>query len=105
MAANEIKKMQGGLAVIQNGEILASLPLPIAGLMSEWSYMDVVRSLKKIDGALLKLGANRHFNPFLTLAFLALPVIPEIKLTDQGLFSVSEFRHIPIQASKPVDKI
>ncbi|MES1040005.1 hypothetical protein FOA20_11020 [Peribacillus simplex] len=47
--------------------------------------------------------AYRHFNPFLTLAFLALPVIPEIKLTDQGLFSVSEFRHIPIQASKPVD--
>ncbi|WP_342613935.1 adenine deaminase [Peribacillus frigoritolerans] len=105
LAANEIKKMQGGLAVIQNGEILASLPLPIAGLMSEWNYIDVVHSLKKIDGALLKLGANRHFNPFLTLAFLALPVIPEIKLTDKGLFSVSEFRHIPIEASKPVDKI
>ncbi|TVX83953.1 hypothetical protein FQP34_01635 [Peribacillus simplex] len=105
MAAKEIKKMQGGLTVIQNGEILASLPLPIAGLMSECNYMDVVHSLKKIDGALLKLGANRHFNPFLTLAFLALPVIPEIKLTDQGLFSVSEFRHIPIEASKPVDKI
>ncbi|WP_349728344.1 adenine deaminase [Peribacillus frigoritolerans] len=105
LAANEIKKMQGGLAVIQNGELLASLPLPIAGLMSEWNYIDVVHSLKKIDGALLKLGANRHFNPFLTIAFLALPVIPEIKLTDKGLFSVSEFRHIPIEASKPVDKI
>ncbi|MFJ8070989.1 adenine deaminase [Peribacillus sp. NPDC096447] len=103
LAAKEIKKMQGGLTVIQNGEILASLPLPIAGLMSECNYMDVVHSLKKIDEALLKLGANRHFNPFLTLAFLALPVIPEIKLTDQGLFSVSEFRHIPIEASKPVD--
>ncbi|TKH02548.1 adenine deaminase [Peribacillus simplex] len=103
LAAKEIQKMQGGLTVIQNGEILASLPLPIAGLMSEGNYMDVVHSLKKIDEALLKLGANRHFNPFLTLAFLALPVIPEIKLTDQGLFSVSEFRHIPIEASKPVD--
>ncbi|MEF2096522.1 adenine deaminase [Bacillus sp. CFBP9009] len=103
LAAKEIKKMQGGLTVIQNGEILASLPLPIAGLMSECNYMDVVHSLKKIDEALLKLGTNRHFNPFLTLAFLALPVIPEIKLTDQGLFSVSEFRHIPIEASKPVD--
>lgn len=103
LAAKEIKIMQGGLTVIQNGEILASLPLPIAGLMSECNYMDVVHSLKKIDEALLKLGANRHFNPFLTLAFLALPVIPEIKLTDQGLFSVSEFRHIPIEASKPFD--
>lgn len=66
---------------------------------------DVVHLLKRIDGAPLKLGANRHFNPFLTLAFLAFPVIPEIKLTDQGLFSVSEFRHIPIEISKPVDKI
>ncbi|CAH0312351.1 Adenine deaminase [Peribacillus frigoritolerans] len=103
LAAKEIKKMQGGLTVIQNGEILASLPLPIAGLMSECNYMDVVHSLKHIDEALLKLGANRHFNPFLTLAFLALPVIPEIKLTVQGLFSVSEFRHIPIEASKSVD--
>ncbi|MCF7622790.1 MULTISPECIES: adenine deaminase [Bacillaceae] len=103
LAAKEIKKMQGGLTVIQNGKILASLPLPIAGLMSECNYMDVVHSLKHIDEALLKLGSNRHFNPFLTLAFLALPVIPEIKLTDQGLFSVSEFRHIPLEASKPVD--
>ncbi|MDM5222687.1 adenine deaminase [Peribacillus sp. NJ11] len=103
-AAKEIKRMQGGLAVIQNGKILASLPLPIAGLMSECTYMDVVHSLKRIDEALLKLGANRHFNPFLTLAFLALPVIPEIKLTDQGLFSVSEFRHIPIEAVMPADK-
>ncbi|WP_430182123.1 adenine deaminase C-terminal domain-containing protein [Peribacillus simplex] len=46
----------------------------------------------------MKLGANRHFTPFLTFAFLALLVIPEIKLTDQGLFSVSEFRHMPIKA-------
>ncbi|CAH0150912.1 Adenine deaminase [Peribacillus sp. Bi96] len=105
MAAKEIKKMQGGLVVIQNGNILSSLPLPIAGLMSECTYLEVVHSLKRIDGALWKLGANRNFNPFLTLAFLALPVIPEIKLTVQGLFSVSQFTHIPIEAVLPVDNM
>lgn len=99
IAVNEIQKMQGGLIIIENGKILASLPLPIAGLMSDASYQKVLQSLKEIDVALLKIGANRHFNPFLTLAFLALPVIPEIKLTTQGLFLVSSFEHISIDAS------
>lgn len=97
--------MQGGLVVIQDGRTLASLPLPISGLMSTGTYNEVVDSLKRIDEALLTLGANRHFNPFLTLAFLALPVIPEIKLTDQGLFSVSSFMHISIDAVLPVNRM
>ncbi|MED3692249.1 adenine deaminase [Peribacillus butanolivorans] len=105
IAAKEIKKMQGGLVVIQDGRTLASLPLPISGLMSTGTYNEVVDSLKRIDEALLTLGANRHFNPFLTLAFLALPVIPEIKLTDQGLFSVSSFMHISIDAVLPVNRM
>lgn len=99
VAAEEIKRMQGGLVIVQDGKTLASLPLPIAGLMSATTYSEVVHLLKEIDIALLKIGANRYFNPFLTLAFLALPVIPEIKLTAQGLFLVSSFHHIPIDAS------
>lgn len=96
LAANRIKKMQGGLIVIKDGQILASLELPIAGLISDRPYREVYASLNNLHIALEKLGANSHFNPFLTLSFLALPVIPELKLTDKGLFKVSKFEHITI---------
>ncbi|RID84321.1 adenine deaminase [Peribacillus asahii] len=98
VAARTIKEMQGGLVVIQHGKVLASLSLPIAGLMSTSPYQQVITKLAEIDQALTKLNASQQFNPFLTLAFLALPVIPEIKLTDQGLFLTSSFSHIPIEA-------
>ncbi|NRD77949.1 adenine deaminase [Bacillus sp. BRMEA1] len=93
-AANAIKNMQGGLVVINEGEIIASLKLSIAGLMSERPYQEVYSDLNQVNLALKKLGAHGHFNPFLTLSFLALPVIPELKLTVQGLFQVSRFEHI-----------
>ncbi|WHZ04011.1 adenine deaminase [Neobacillus sp. YX16] len=96
LAANTIKKMQGGMIVIKDGQILASLELPIAGLISDRPYREVYVSLNSLHIALEKLGANSHFNPFLTLSFLALPVIPELKLTDKGLFKVSKFEHITI---------
>ena len=96
MAANTIKDMQGGMVVVKQGQILASLELPIAGLISDRPYQEVYSSLKEIHLALKKLGANGKFNPFLTLSFLALPVIPELKLTDKGLFKVSKFEHIDI---------
>lgn len=98
MAANTIKDMQGGMAVVKQGQILASLELPIAGLISDRPYQEVYSSLKELHLALEKLGANNEFNPFLTLSFLALPVIPELKLTDKGLFKVSKFEHIDISA-------
>ncbi|MEH7275985.1 adenine deaminase [Neobacillus vireti] len=96
LAANTIKEMQGGLVVIKNGQILASLNLPIAGLMSDSSFQEVYAKLNNLHIALEQLGANDQFNPFLTLSFLALPVIPELKLTDKGLFKVSKFEHIDI---------
>ncbi|PAE32975.1 adenine deaminase [Bacillus sp. 7884-1] len=98
LAANTIKKMQGGMIVIKDGQILASLELPIAGLMSDRPYREVYVSLNSLHIALEKIGANSHFNPFLTLSFLALPVIPELKLTDKGLFKVSKFEHITISS-------
>jgi adenine deaminase len=97
-AANAIKEMQGGLVVIKDGQIIASLELPIAGLISDRPYREVYASLNTLHIALEKLGANDHFNPFLTLSFLALPVIPELKLTDKGLFKVSTFEHINISS-------
>ena len=93
-AANAIKDMQGGMVVVNQGEVIASLELSIAGLMSDRPYQEVYSKLNEINLALGTLGANDHFNPFLTLSFLSLPVIPELKLTDQGLFQVSTFKHI-----------
>jgi adenine deaminase len=99
LAANTLKEMQGGMIVVNQGEVLASLELPIAGLMSDRPYQEVYSKLNEINLALEELGASGEFNPFLTLSFLALPVIPELKLTDQGLFQLSTFKHIPIDAS------
>lgn len=96
-AVKAMKEMQGGLVVVQDGEILASLKLSIAGLMSGRSYQEVLSGLNDINLALKKLGACNDFNPFLTLSFLSLPVIPELKLTDKGLFQVSTFKHINIE--------
>ncbi|MCP3740258.1 adenine deaminase [Rossellomorea sp. BNER] len=89
-------QMNGGLAVVQNGEILASLPLPIAGLMSDMQSSIVNERLMELNKALKKIGCTMEFNPFLTLSFLALPVIPELKLTDIGLFDVKTFKHIDV---------
>ncbi|WP_202171367.1 adenine deaminase [Bacillus sp. USDA818B3_A] len=97
-AANAIKEIKGGMVVVNQGEVIASLELSIGGLMSDRPYLEVYNKLNEINLALKILGANDHFNPFLTLSFLSLPVIPELKLTDQGLFQVSTFKHIKIDA-------
>jgi adenine deaminase len=98
-AANAIKEMQGGLIVVNQGKVIASLELTIAGLMSERPYLEVATSLHEIHLALETIGANKDFNPFLTLSFLSLPVIPELKLTDIGLFHVSKFEHISVDTN------
>jgi adenine deaminase len=90
--------MRGGLAVVQDGEILAELPLPIAGLMTGQESSFVYSRLSQLNDALMTIGCSMEFNPFLTLSFLALPVIPELKLTDKGLFSVRSFSHIKTEA-------
>lgn len=96
LAAKVMQEMGGGLAIVDNGEILATLPLAIAGLMSVAAYEDVNLQLKDIEEGLLEIGAPSHFNAFLTLSFLSLPVIPDLKLTDRGLFDVASFKHIPV---------
>ncbi|PLS03226.1 adenine deaminase [Neobacillus cucumis] len=98
LAANTIKEMQGGMVVVDQGQVIAALELSIAGLMSDRPYQEVYNKLNEIHLALKMLGASDLFNPFLTLSFLSLPVIPELKLTDQGLFQVSTFNHIKIDA-------
>jgi len=99
MAAREIRQMQGGLIVVADGRTLASLPLPIGGLMADREAREVVEELHRLNRALDNIGTF-SFNPFLTLSFLALPVIPELKLTDRGLFDVVKFRHIEVEAEE-----
>ncbi|EMT44785.1 adenine deaminase [Anoxybacillus flavithermus] len=97
-AIEHIKSINGGLAVVENGLVLADLPLEIGGLMTARTYEEVLGRLQTIHNALTTIGASEQFNPFITLAFLALPVIPELKLTDQGLFDVSSFQFIDVEA-------
>jgi len=90
-AIEEIKRLQGGLVVCANLEILASLPLPIAGLLSPEPLDAVVFQHENVERAAASLG-NLPPAPFSILSFLALPVIPELRLTDLGLVDVVEFK-------------
>ena len=89
----EIEKLQGGLVVVSEGKVMASLPLPIGGLMSEQPLEDVVAQLEKLKSLAAELGSSLP-SPFATLSFLALPVIPELRLTDFGLVDVIQFKLI-----------
>ncbi len=95
IAAMEVKKASGGITTVSNGRVIDTLPLPIAGLMSDRNLTEVCVKLEgMINTAHEKLGVSRDYDPFMTLAFMALPVIPEIKLTDMGLFDVLNSRFI-----------
>lgn len=93
-AIEEIKRVNGGYTVVSSGEIKGTLPLPIAGLMSDKNAEYVEKTLNKMIKEALKLGINKNIDPFITLSFLALPVIPEIRITDKGLFDVAQFKFI-----------
>ena len=85
----------GGQVVAAGSQVLAQQPLPIAGLMSDAPARQVARRDRALRQAAADLGC-RLSRPFMTLSFLALPVIPELKLTDRGLVDVGEFRHVPV---------
>ena len=90
-----IQAMGGGLAAVSNGKVLASLPLPIAGLMSDTSVTQVNLQLEVLHRAVRTLGCKLP-DPFMTLSFLSLPVIPELKITDKGLVDVNQFKFVPL---------
>jgi len=94
-AVKEIEAMKGGLVAVADGQILARLPLPVAGLMSEKSAYEVQAELEELLKASKALGCTLE-EPFMALSFLALPVIPELKLTDKGLVDVTEFRFVDL---------
>jgi adenine deaminase len=94
VAINELKRVNGGYTVVNNGEIKGTLELKVAGLMSDKSSEYVMETLNKMLKEARKLGINEKIDPFITLSFIALPVIPEIRITDQGLFDVTKFEFI-----------
>ena len=94
-AVEVIQSMEGGLVAVLEGKVLASLPLPIAGLMSEASVAQVNLQLEALLRAAKTLGCKIP-DPFMTLSFLSLPVIPELKLTDKGLVDVNQFKFVPL---------
>lgn len=94
-AINEIKAIGGGLVVVKDNKVLESLELPIAGLMSDKSAEIVAEKTKKVNAAAKSLGCALGA-PFATLSFLALPVIPSLKLTDKGLVDVNQFKFVDL---------
>lgn len=97
-AIETLKEAGGGLTVVKGGQPLHTLPLPISGLLSDQPAHTVNESLHALHEALNATGFSLDFNPFLTLSFLALPVIPDVKMTTKGLFDVRSFQHLPIQS-------
>lgn len=94
-AINGIIDMDGGLIVTQGGQPVEKLPLPICGLMSDAPIEQVASVLDRLSRAAQSLGCSLE-DPFMALSFLALPVIPEIRITDLGLIDVNRFEAVPI---------
>ncbi|MDU8929491.1 adenine deaminase [Alisedimentitalea sp. MJ-SS2] len=93
MASNRLQEIEGGFVVVRDGEVLAELALPVAGLMSLEPFEVVRDELVMLRDAAKSLGVTLE-EPFLQLAFLALPVIPALKITDRGLVDVEKFEII-----------
>ena len=90
LAGNTVRKNRGGLAVVVNGKVLGELALPIAGLMSEEAAEAVDEKLEKLKEEAGKLGISNSIDPFMTLAFASLPVIPKLRLNTYGLIDAEK---------------
>jgi adenine deaminase len=96
LAVRTLAELQGGLAVVAGGRVLASLELPVGGLMSDLPFEEVARRAEAIEAAAEQIGCAIR-RPFITLSFLALSVIPSLKLTDRGLVDVEAWKLVPVQ--------
>ncbi len=100
-AAVALIKCQGGKVVVKDGEIISQLPLPIAGLMSDREFDFVVEKCDELNKAAHSIGCELE-DPFMTMGFLSLPVIPELKITDKGVFDTNKFDFVDIFEDKEV---
>ncbi|MEE1200689.1 MAG: adenine deaminase [Christensenellales bacterium] len=94
LAINHVVAIGGGMAVVNQGKVTAELPLPIAGLMSEMPAREVSDALEALKAQAYQQGANHGIDPFMTLSFMSLPVIPSLRLLTRGAFSVDRWTFI-----------
>ncbi len=102
-AVDRLVELGGGLVVVDGGEIKAELPLPVAGLVSDRPLAEVIAASERTVAAVHALG-SQVASPFQSLAFLALSVIPSLKLTDRGLVDVERFQLVPLAADSLVER-
>ncbi|MEG1683863.1 MAG: adenine deaminase C-terminal domain-containing protein, partial [Oscillospiraceae bacterium] len=95
-AVNEVARLHGGLAVVRNGQVLASMELPIGGLMSRNNAEEVMEQVDVMNAAARQLGCPMSA-PFMTLSFISLPTVPQLGLTDMGLVDVMEHKLIDVE--------
>ena len=97
-AVNALIAMEGGMVLVNGGEVIASIALPIAGLMSDLTGEELRDKLNDLHAkAHAALGIHPQVEPVMTLTFMSLPVIPELKLTARGLFDYAAFDFIPLE--------
>src|SRR6266700_2362196 len=94
----QLGELGGGIVAVDDGEVLAELPLPVGGLLADLPLAEVVERSRACTEAAARLGC-RGATPFLTMSFLALSVIPSLKITDQGLVDVDRFELVPLEAN------
>lgn len=97
IAVKELERTKGGITICSEGKVLHTLQLEVAGLMTNAPIEEVENHVKKIEEIAYEKGVLKEIDPIMTLAFLALPVIPELKVTDCGLFDVSKFEFVDIE--------
>lgn len=96
LAGNTVIEMGGGLAVVKDGKVISTLPLPIAGLMSELSAEEVAKQNEQLRQSVRLLGVPSDVEPFMTTAFISLAVIPHLKITTKGLVDVDKFEFVDL---------
>lgn len=94
VAANELVRVQGGYILVREGQVVGTVPLNICGLMSSASTEELIASLDEIASLAHRQGVPANIDPFISLSFMALPVIPRLKITDMGMFDVDRFEFV-----------
>ena len=97
-AVDHLARIGGGIVVVDGGRVVAECPLPVAGLLSDAPLVEVIARSRACNEAAADLGWSGA-TPFLTLAFLALSVIPSLKITDRGLVDVDRFEIVPLEVT------
>ena len=93
-AANEVVRQHGGIVVVNNGHVEAEVVLEIAGIMSDRPLTEVNEQLEAAKDAAFRLGVSRGIDPFMTLSFMALPVIPKLRITTRGVIDVDTQQYV-----------